>query len=127
MAKIDETAYGVNIRLTGDLFFTRYTTVNSKTEAEIIAESLLVPDETHLWEIVEIEKIDMIDGEPHYTQLMFAHKDWYIKEVLYQSYLDNWYKEHSDPEYEGMEPACYDEWYDCEFMDYIEQLVTKED
>ena len=32
----------------------------------------------------------------------------------YLRYLRSWADFHSDPEFSGMTPACYDEWLDCE-------------
>ncbi len=35
----------------------------------------------------------------------------------YQLYVEQWKKNHSGPEYAGMEPACFDEWYDNEYQE----------
>lgn len=32
----------------------------------------------------------------------------------YLLYLNTWVTDHTDPKFEGMSPAGYDEWLDCE-------------
>lgn len=32
----------------------------------------------------------------------------------YDKYVEQWEKDHAGPEFKGMEPACFEEWYDNE-------------
>lgn len=39
----------------------------------------------------------------------------------YDRYVKYWKKEHKGPEYEGTEPACFDEWYDNEYSEDFDE------
>lgn len=43
----------------------------------------------------------------------------YGDEVLtkYEEYVEQWHKDHSGPECEGMDPVCLEEWYDNEYQE----------
>lgn len=40
---------------------------------------------------------------------------------LYKAYLKEWKADHKGPEFEGMEPADFDEWYDNEYLESFEE------
>mgnify|MGYP003308912497 CR=1 FL=1 len=40
-----------------------------------------------------------------------------ILKELYKQYVKEWKKDHSGPECKGMEPVCFDEWYDNEYLE----------
>lgn len=39
-----------------------------------------------------------------------------LEQELYEEYRKQWDEEHEGEEYEGMEPACFDEWHDNEYQ-----------
>lgn len=43
--------------------------------------------------------------------------------VLYNKYKKQWKKEHAAPEYQGMAPACYQEWLDNEYKNRFYAFV----
>ena len=47
----------------------------------------------------------------------FNFKKYACEAVSYERYLNIWNEEHSTPEYEGQEPACFDEFIDSVYCD----------
>lgn len=41
--------------------------------------------------------------------------------TAYKIYLKEWKKDHSGPECKGMEPVCFDEWYDNEYLEMFDE------
>lgn len=39
----------------------------------------------------------------------------------YKQYLKEWKEDHSGPECKGMEPVCFDEWYDNEYLEMFNE------
>ena len=48
-----------------------------------------------------------------------------MKIVLYWVYLLQWYVTHSNPAFKGCEPACYNEWLDNEYQEWLEERRNK--
>lgn len=44
---------------------------------------------------------------------------------LYNKYIKEWEEEHKGPEYKEMEPACFDEWYDNEYLDSFDEALEE--
>lgn len=42
---------------------------------------------------------------------------------LYKKYKIQWKKDHGEPEFAGMEPACFNEWKDNEFQEMLEKAL----
>lgn len=38
---------------------------------------------------------------------------------LYKKYLKQWKNDHKGIEYKGMSPACFNEWFDCEYTENL--------
>ena len=45
---------------------------------------------------------------------------------LYQRYVKKWKEDHATFEFEGMEPACFEEWKDNEFQEMLEAALCFE-
>ena len=72
-------------------------------------EYLLPSGERNIEECVKI-KCDAYEPEES-----SKHVAW----KKYLKYLLDWAESHSKPEFYGMTPACFDEWFDCEFSEDI--------
>lgn len=56
---------------------------------------------------------------------MPLNRDNPILKELYKQYVKSWEKEHDGPEYKGMEPACFDEWYNNEYLEVFTEEERK--